>query len=253
MKKLLKFSLSGLLAHYKVSYTNTSKLTYSIPTFTSIEGLLGAILGFDKWDYHIKINRENLYIGIKVNNRIDKLMLTLNQIDFINPIPKKDNKEEYGLIKERNQIQMEHIFKPSYTFYIYYKNNPNIYNDLLRNVLNRKSVYPLYFGSAYCLAQFEEVKEINFEEKEINDNYENILTVLPFDKNIDIKIHGKKLFILQENIPYIRDIDFTMKEYKKVIFNPLGDNNGIECKGNFYKTEDDELIYLFGNQNDKIS
>ena len=61
------------------------------------------------------------------------------------------------------------------------------------------------------------------------------------------------LLILKENIPFRRDIDFTIKEYKKVLFNPSGNNEGLYCKGDFYKTEEDEIIYLFGNDNDKIS
>jgi len=247
--KLLKFALSGLLAHYKLPYTNSSKLTYDIPSFTSIEGILGAILGFDKWDYHLKIKRDDLLIGIRINNKINKIMMTLNQIDFISPESYHDKK--YGLIGQRTQIPMEHIFRPDYTIYISYKNNNPVYNNLADNILERKTVYPLYFGSAYCLAQFEDVKEVNFETVKLH-NYENVLTVIPVCDSIDIDLSRENIIVLKENIPYQRDSDFTIKEYKKVLFNPSGNNAGLYCKGNFYKTEENEIIYLFGND-DKIS
>lgn len=248
--KLLKFSLSGLLAHYKIPYTNSSKLTYDIPSFTSIEGILGAILGFDKWDYHIRINRDDLFIGIRINSKINKIMITLNQIDLISP--EKYSDKEYGLIKERTQIPMEHIFKPDYTFYIYYKNSNPLYRSLADTILKRNSVYPLCFGSAYCLAQLEEAKEVDFEPVNLIE-YERVCSVVPVKDDIDINLSIENQVILKENIPFRRDTDFTIKEYKKVIFNPAGNNEGLYCKGNFCRTEEGDIIYLFGADSDKIT
>ncbi len=243
--KVLKFNLSGLLAHFKTAYTNSSKLTYEIPTFTVIEGILGAILGFNKWDYHIRIERDNLLIGIELTKRLERIMLTLNQTDLITPFNFNDN---YGLISERTQIPMEHTFRPEYAFYISHK-NPVLYNMLRNKILSRKSVYPIYFGSAYCMAVYGEVGEFQSYDKQVEKKKTITFSVVPAQEDVSIDFDevlksNSGIKIISDNLPYRRDEDFTMKEYKKVVYNPEG--KGLICSGKFYEI-DNNSVYLFGS------
>ncbi len=233
--RCLKFTVAGLLAHFKTAYTNSSKLTYESPTFTAIEGMLGAIVGFDKHDYHIRIKREAMKLGIRIDNPIKRIMINLNQIDLISPFQLGEN---YGLIKERTQIPSEHLFYPQYTIYITHA-DPKLYDLFKNRILRKRSVYPLYLGSAYCMAEIldpDEIKEI--EPLHVEKQY--ISTVVPVEYvSIDLEKGGK---LAKDTIPFRRDIDFTMREYRKVVYNP--DGGGVCCTGQCYRTGS-ELIYLF--------
>lgn len=68
--KIIIFELWGKFAHFRKFYTNSSSLSYSVPPRTTIEGIIAAILGYERDSYYEKFNPDNLYVAVrKVGNK----------------------------------------------------------------------------------------------------------------------------------------------------------------------------------------
>ena len=67
---ILVFDLWSSYAHFKKPYTTTSPLTYSIPTRTSLAGILGALIGVDKDEYMDVFNQKNSKLAISIKRPI---------------------------------------------------------------------------------------------------------------------------------------------------------------------------------------
>lgn len=63
--KFLVFDLKGKFAHFRKFYTNSSSLSYLVPPRTVIEGMVAAILGFERDSYYDMFSAENLLVAVQ--------------------------------------------------------------------------------------------------------------------------------------------------------------------------------------------
>lgn len=78
--KFLVFDLKGKFAHFRKFYTNSSLLSYLVPPRTVIEGVVAAILGFERDSYYEELLAENLLIAVQKIERTYKIVQTVNYI-----------------------------------------------------------------------------------------------------------------------------------------------------------------------------
>jgi CRISPR-associated protein Cas5h len=80
--KLLSFEIRGRFAHFRKFYTNSSSLSYFIPPRTTIIGMLGAILQYDRDSYYDIFNENDFRISVAVtsNVKIKKQMQCMNYL-----------------------------------------------------------------------------------------------------------------------------------------------------------------------------
>src|SRR5699024_8934235 len=83
--RIVIFELSGKFAHFRKFYTNSSSLSYSVPPRTTAEGIIAAILGYDRDSYYDLLNVDNLGIAVEKMNRTRKIMQSLNYIRATSP------------------------------------------------------------------------------------------------------------------------------------------------------------------------
>ena len=74
--EILKFTIRGDYARFRVPYTTTSALTYSTITPIAARGIIGAIMGIEYSDI-FEYSRD-LEIGIKVKNEVRKTTQSFN-------------------------------------------------------------------------------------------------------------------------------------------------------------------------------
>ncbi len=63
--KITVFDLYGKFAHFRKFYTNSSSLTYLIPPRTTIEGIIAALLGYERDSYYDVLSVDKLNIAVK--------------------------------------------------------------------------------------------------------------------------------------------------------------------------------------------
>ncbi|MCK9610043.1 MAG: CRISPR-associated protein Cas5 [Candidatus Cloacimonas sp.] len=241
--KILQIPLKAKIGHFKVNYTTASKLSYDIPTFTVIEGIIGAIMGWNRSDYRYKIKRDSAKFGIIIRSPIQKAIYAINAPnELITPMSLfSDKKKSASAIKDRTQLYTELLIDPAYTI-LFSHNDENLYREVKSQVLAKKSVYNIYLGSAFCIAEYDgEPEEIEIEKVKITKS--EVISVIDLNyvkEDINWDANTK---MITDNIPYLKDPDLTIRKYKQVIYNPLAEP--INCSGDFYHYKDNKYIYLF--------
>ncbi len=220
MDKVLAFDVWGEYAHFRKYYTTTSPLTFSIPPRTAISGLIGAIIGLSKDEYLKYFSKQQAQIAVKILNPIKKVRIAENLIntkdDFFIPIKK-------GSHGPRTQIRFEFVKDAKYRIYFYHIDT-NLYNKAKNLLLHHKCVYTPCLGISEHIANFEFIGEIVAKEKSPPD-FVKIDSAIPTDSIKEIKLEDGEYFT--ETIPTEMELDRSLKEYRKVMF----ERNGVEGKG----------------------
>lgn len=236
MDKILKFKLWGDYAHFKKYYTTTSPLTFEFPPPPTIIGIISAIIGLDKKDnfYLTKFLENNYNITLKLNNPVRKVRWTQNLID---------TKHHFWRIKNRTQIRIELLKKPSFTIYFWHQNY-EIYKALKQHLENHTSIYSISLGLSELLANFEYLGEENLSEIP-NGQFIQIDSVIPSkhisEKGIDYEI-GKEIF--QVNFPIFMNPERIVEKRAEIIFERNA--KSIRCSPmSYWQLENGEKIVFF--------
>jgi CRISPR-associated protein Cas5h len=190
--KIVVFDIWGDYAHFKIPYTTTSPLTFPFPPKTTLYGILGAILGYDKNEYLKKFRSAKWKFGISVRTPISKIHIPEN---FINVKSAKMFARMPSNKSCRTQINVEFLKNPFFRIYVSSSDSDSLERliDLLKD---HKTSYTLFLGISECLANFRFVGE--FEGREIkNDDFSEIHSIVPLDiitdnSSVDLLQEGKK-------------------------------------------------------------
>lgn len=241
INKILAFDIWSDFAYFKKFYTTSSPLTYSIPTPTSIYGIIGAIIGKfpnednDNTNYYLKnkylkyINSETSKVGVSIINPILKTRFATNWLDT------KDKK--FDGTEGRTQVKIEYIKNPKYRIYVNI-NDENLFNILIKRVKNNESYYTVSLGSAYLVADFEFIEL--FDNIEFLTKFHGELNSCILNDNIEQISFDENKKYMRETLPvsmnYHRD-----SEYKEIVF----ESNSNNIKGKFkncYKLGNNQII-----------
>jgi len=224
--RILKFKLWWRFWHYRKFYTTTSALTYSLPTFSALKGLLAAILWFEKDSYNQEFS--NVKLWIKLLNSVQKHIIWLN---FLN---KPENIKKGDLY---TQIKFEILLSPSYEIFVA-DENFKYFDDLVKKLSFHRREYTPYLGVAFFIANIRYVWI--FETKEqIYENVE-VSSIISFEKlkdwsNLIIK---KNQMLEIENLPYAIDSQRNCMWLRKVIFDSNGSKISLK-QFKWFKVGDD--------------
>lgn len=189
MPKLLIFDIWGEYAHFKKPYTTTSPLTYSIPSRTSITGIIGAILGIEKNLNNTTLNYSNCNIGIRLMNPVKKVLVNQNLINTKDAKMMARMKPKGG----RTQIRFEKLKDVKYRIYIEIFDNAS-YKKLKEHLINHNPVFSLCLGLTEHIANFGFVGEYEYVEKAGNLLIDSAVCLENIEKhNIEFE-DGKEYF-----------------------------------------------------------
>lgn len=234
--KVLVFDIWGDFAHFRKIETTTSPLTYSIPTGTSLSGIISAIIGQERDSYYNLFFPESAKLAIRMLNPLKKIRININLI-------KTDEGFYLWDIKgtPRSPTPFEFVKEPKYRIYIWLKDKElhKVLKDFLQN---HKSVYTPYLGISELIANFFFIGE--FDAKIIESGKEEkIHSVVRRDKSkliVDVK---EGLTYIRERIPIFMDSNRVVQEYADVFFeanaNPMKVENTI-----FYKIGESNIVFL---------
>lgn len=149
--ELIKISLGGNFAHFGINGSNGKNRRYSFPHIpgSTIKGILGAIGGYRGWNQ------------LEKNEKIPEFLDKLKNIQYA-VVPKKSQFRSFfhgynnttGVNKNDNgatSLQVHEEFLEDVFWDIYILNIPK---DIEKNILENKSVYPIFLGKKGCFINF---------------------------------------------------------------------------------------------------
>lgn len=229
------FELTGDYGHYRKVYSTTSPLTYTIPTRTSLTGLMAAIIGLDKDSYHTQMSPENIGVGVKILKPIEKTTINLNLIDTKTNMYLWDTPRE----SKRTQIPYEFLKNPGYCIYARLQ-HPELLGNLKAMLEERKSHYTPCMGLSECIAQIKYIGCHKGAEKEINGKT-SVETVINTDKNNLVLEAGKRYG--RERIPLHMNEERKVLEFGEIVYESNAKSLTVDS-GTLVKVDGENITFL---------
>jgi len=186
------FDIEGKYAHFRKTYTNSSSLSYTVPPRTTIQGIIAAILGYERDSYYTYMD-ESLHISVRKNTPTYKMTQTLNYLRI-------EKSSEFTKPTKHTQIPFEIIASSKNVSYRVYVGG-DTFKDmdvLITRLKNTQYVFPPTLGTAFFLADIEFVSEVHFE-KYVSETFTPISSVIKADAVEKIKL--EEIALLKEKMP----------------------------------------------------
>ena len=153
------FDIESKYAHFRKVYTNSSSLTYSVPPRTTLEGIIAAILGYERDTYYKMLDSSSVNIAVKKNCPTYTMTHTLNYIKAVSP-------GELVKPKKHTQIPVEILAAEANVSYRVYVAGDSFEDleTLIRRIKHEKYVFPPTMGTAFFLADISFVAEADFKD-----------------------------------------------------------------------------------------
>jgi len=190
--KLLRFNLCGLFAHFNQPISNLFKNTYLIIPKPQLLGLLGSILGLHGYtnsrtlpEFYKELKNLKVCIIPKLKS-YKRFLVKYNSLNsFLNN--RVDTGSPNVIINE--QVLMD----PEYEIGILLNNGIKFHQQLVFNIRNNRSIFPIYLGKNEFFAN---IKYLSLDNCKICSLRKVTCScILPFD-NIEKGEHKMKLEML---------------------------------------------------------
>lgn len=142
------FDIFGDFAHFRPYDTTSSPITYTMLPPTTLFGILGAILGFGKEEYELRLKQAKTRIGIALNTEARKWTTSVNLINTKGNYWVPTNRNSNG---PRTPTRYEFLVNPSYRIFVTMADNA-LLNELENRVREHTPVYTISLGLAGLIA-----------------------------------------------------------------------------------------------------
>ncbi len=266
--KIISFNLSGKFAHFRKFYTNSSSLSYLIPSRTAIIGMLASILekGRDEYYKDFDISEVKISLKIKKGCRIKKEMQTINYLHeeyppFLENLffqLKKKKKVKFHKPRIIELLSNENIKnKIEYQIFVGAYNQKSLLtlNKIVGKIQKQNFGYGIYLGQRQFKAYIDDInvyEKSDIEKVDSSSYLDSIISVKNAnpDFNTDdiqvateqMPINMEKVFVEDKNKEQIYD-GRKLKEIKRILF----ERNGKRITGKFdncYKINDKVISFF---------
>jgi CRISPR-associated protein Cas5h len=219
--KTIVFDIQGEYGHFKKPYSPMSPVTFPFPPPPAVLGLLGAILGLSKTEYHEKLGWDKVRIGIRLKAPVRIFRSGINLLNT------KDGTDKY--LRPRaytnTHIQVNYEFLKDPYFRLYIKDLPTKMHEQLKYLLqSERSVFMPVLGLAQCLADINWIGEI--PTKLINSEHTTVHSVLSLKEGIE-PIYKPGQRYQRTRIPAEMDSERIVHRYQEILLSE--DAVPIEC------------------------
>ena len=231
--EVIVFDIWSHYAYFRKPYTTTTALTYSFIPRSTIEGLVDAILGIDRYDiYNELINSK---IGLGILSEVKKIPFSTihTHSDFWIIMGKYVMDTTINMKNDfRTRINLELLVNPKYRIYF----SDNKYNSNLEKKLkNHQTVYTPYLGTSTMIANFEYINTFQFCTHKNNQEFIEISSIIPYMNKVPtLMIEKDKIYAIEQNIPAKINKDRDLISSYSAIYNPT--NRKIKVKDIEYQS-----------------
>jgi len=160
--KLLSFEIRGRFAHFRKFYTNSSSLSYFIPPRTTIIGMLGAILQYDRDSYYDIFNENDFRISVAVTSNV-KIKKQMQCMNYLHHKSYKDLMKGKGADQHsqcRLELLMTDTLRPiDYTVYVGATHERSLKTlvEIEKKIRNDNLGFGVYLGQRQFKAEIHHV------------------------------------------------------------------------------------------------
>jgi CRISPR-associated protein Cas5h len=234
MKGLI-FNIEGNWGHFRKPETNNNPLTHDFITKTALVGLIGAVLGKNRYEMNdlFPILTDGLIYGVQILNDVKKFSYGFTSWGVKGSSPKP--------AKYQVRKRMEIIKDPNYKIALAVKNNDaeKYFDEFVFALKNNIAKYTPVFGIHNCPANLDSqsVSEGNFIEKESDDFEISSFVALNYQELTKIS-QTKHFHIGIDRIPtYQKDFYNPLDKYVTVAYPSNGET--VKAKGKFFEFNDE--------------
>lgn len=156
--KCLSFTVSGPFAHFRKVETSQTRLTYTLPPRTTVNGLIAGILGLDSDSYYESFNLTNSAIAISIESPVREMSLPINHQNTGTEATKNLGTSIYNLkmtIPKRNpgtQRVNHNVLRDAVYRIDVWVNDSELYAELKRRLERGEPIYSPSLGLSEFLA-----------------------------------------------------------------------------------------------------
>ena len=237
MIRTIVFDISGPYGHFRKPYAPASPVTYSFPPPPTVLGIIGAILGLRKDEYHEALGWKTSRIGIRL---LKPARIYRTAINLLNT---KSADKYFRPRGENARIQIPYEFLKDPAFRIYAANLPETQADALSAALAAgQSAYTPSLGLAQCLA------EVNFVADTVAmaaPDAQTSVSVIPLEQGMKIKYEPGRRYE-RVRVPAVMAPDRVVHKYQEVVVALDADQGRpVSVKGTTLYKVDNETIAFF--------
>ena len=218
-RPLVAFDLVGSMAHFRKFYTNSSSLSYHLPPRTTIAGIIAGILGYQRDAYYEEFGLPSARMGVSLRTPVRTVVQTVSLLNT-----KRDTEDWCGT-KSRTLVPTEFVLPKEgnllrYRVFFQHKSS-ELTKEFYNRVKNGKSAYPVFLGSAFCLAKVENTKlykHTEIEWKTVVGRLEvEVDTAIPVECLEDILMQeGMRVFV--DQIPLSFDKERLLNSVTRIVW-----------------------------------
>ena len=237
--RTLVFDIAGDYGQFKKPYSPMSPVSYPLPPPPAVLGMLGAVLGYGKDDYHQRLgwDRVRIAVGLRAPLRVFRAALNLLQT--------KDGTD--GFFRPRagqnthTQVPFEFLRDPRFRIYVAGLADP-VADDLAERLRTGRTAYTVALGLAPCLADLTWVGE--WPAQVLPDSQWQAATAVPLGNGIEVLYEeGRRYHRLR--LPAAMDGARIVHRYQEIVLaedgRPLRGQGGT---GVLYAVGPDPVAFL---------
>jgi len=238
---ILTFEATGIYAHFRKIYTNSSSLSYYFPPPTTVAGMVAAILGRERDSYYEEFGEEKFKVAVRILKPLRKMTHTLNYMYV------KGKKDLYCRTTA-TQIPFEILTgaqdEVEYRFYLWHKNNDLIF-ELSDKIKNGKFAFPPYFGAApfSCFISGGDVKKTEELESESVISVHSVINIQHVVED-SIEVINGLTRIVKDIVPVSFNSDRVPESTAGVIFDEKCVPIRLKLKTKYFSTGDENIVFI---------
>ncbi len=237
--RTLVFDIHGDYAQFKKPYSPMSPVSYPFPPPTAVLGILGAIAGYPKEEYHERLGWRSARIGVSLRAPVQVYRTAINLLQT------KDGTDAFFRPRAgqntHTQVPFEFLKFPAFRLYV-----SDLATDAMQELSTRlcagATAYTVTLGLASCLAEVEWVGE--WEAQALQADDWTTTTVVPL--TADVSIHyedGRRYHRLR--VPTVMDGKRIVHSYQEIVMAEDGQPiRGQGGSGLFYQVPHETIAFL---------
>lgn len=217
--QIVVFDVWSSFAYFRRPYTTTNALTYDFMPRSSIEGLVGAILGIQPKEVSRKLEGAKIALGLL--NPVKKLPFSTihTHTDFWYEMKAYLELRIVSSKKDfRARVGMELLIEPKYRVYFSERNH----NSQLAELLERhETVFTPYLGTSTMIANFSYLG--TFEYTASIQDLSELSSILPYRGRLPaIAVERGINYVIEQDIPGRINGNRELLSSYSAIYNPDG-------------------------------
>lgn len=237
--RTLVFDVAGEYGQFKKPFSPMSPVSYPFPPPTAVMGMLGAIAGYEKENYHEQLGWNKVCIGVGLRAPVQTFQSAINLLQtktgtdtFFRPLAGHNT---------HTQVPFEFVRSPQYRIYIAGLQK-NAEQDLADNLALGKTAYTVSLGLASCIADITWIGI--WEAKPLSVSEWVSASVVPLFEGISIYYEDQRRYH-RLRVPAVMDSQRIVHRYQEVVVaedaKPIRGQGGQQV---FYEVGDEAIAFL---------